>query len=76
MRDRSQVLDQFLPGHSHAGIGDGDGLGRVVRGDGDFGLDVGTNDFLPRALKKAELLTGIRCVGDQLADIDLLIGLE
>ncbi len=35
-RDRAEIVDELLPAHADAGVGDGDGLRLLVGRDGDL----------------------------------------
>ena len=76
VRDGAQVLLELLGGHADTVIGNGeralvlvgrDANGQVIGVD----LDAGVGDAL-----EVELVHGVRCVGDELAQEDLLVGVD
>ena len=74
--DGAQVLLQLGGGHADAVIGDGEGAGGFVRGDGD--AQVGTL-HLHRVIGEGEvgqLVDGVAGVGDDLPEEDLLVGVD
>ncbi len=75
-RDRAEVVDQFLPVHADAVVGDGQRAGRLVGRDADrevaaFGRQFGLGDRLV-----AQPVEGIGGVGDQLAQKNVGLGID
>ena len=72
----AQVLHHFLLGHADAGVGDGQGLGLLIGGEGDGGLQLRVGNGRAGELLEAQFLQGIRGVGDELADKDFAVAVE
>ena len=74
--DGAQILFQFLFGHADAVILDGQDTVILVAGDEDAEIAlVHAHGGIGQTLI-VELINGIRCVGDQLPQEDLLIGVD
>mmetsp|Transcript_4114 Transcript_4114/g.12369 ORF Transcript_4114/g.12369 Transcript_4114/m.12369 type:complete len:284 (-) Transcript_4114:233-1084(-) len=71
--DASQVLNELLLRHSDASVLDGEHRCVLVRLYSDVELHVLA---VVGQLQKAALVARVRCVGDQLAQKDLLVGVE
>jgi hypothetical protein len=74
--DGTQVSDEFLLGHTDTSVSEGEGVGCLV-GD-DFDLEVGfiSGDVGVSHGFVSDLVQGVRCVGNQLSEEDLLVGIE
>ncbi len=74
--DGAEVLGELGRAHAESGVLDDEGLGLVVGGEGDLELALGVVDILLGELEMAELFQGVGGVGNELADEDLLFGVE
>ena len=74
--DGAQVLDGFLCAHADAGIGDGQRLGLVVEGDAHFQVGLVAVQAAVVQRFEAQLVAGVRGVGDQLTHEDLGVGVQ
>ena len=74
--DGAQVVDHFLFRHAYAGIGNGDDMIFLVRGDADLQRQLGIAHLAAGGLKKAHLLKGVGSVGKKLTKEDLVIGVQ
>ena len=76
MGDGAQVLLQFFPGHADAVVRDGEHTVFLVKGEQDAEiLPVHPHRGVGQALE-VELVDGVGCVGDQLPQEDLLVGVD
>jgi hypothetical protein len=73
--DLVDVLFDFFRGHADTVIGDRDGLGVFVKGDRDAVLGIVLGGLAERD-KVLMLLDRVNGVGDDLADKDILVGIE
>ncbi len=64
--DGAEIVDQLLPLHADAGVTHGEGRGRLVRRDPDHRRVALGQQFRPRDRLIAQLVAGVRCVGNQL----------
>ena len=76
LRNRAQVLDEFLTGHAHAGVDDLERVGGLVRAHTHLELRVAL--LLAELLcvgdgEVANLVKRVRCVGNQFSQEDVLI---
>jgi hypothetical protein len=74
--DGSEVSDHFLATHADAVVGDGQGPRGQVEGNAD--LEVGIALEQPGVVQglEAQLVAGVRGVGNQLAQEDLAVGVQ
>ena len=76
MRDGAEVLVELGLGHADAVVRDGDGAGILVEGEADRKI-LGTQvDRIVRKRLELELVDGVACVGDELAQEDLAVGVD
>jgi len=72
----ADIVDNLLPVHADAVIGDGDGAGVLVEADPDFQIGV---VLIKRAVGQGfetQLVAGVGSVGDQFAEKDFLVGIQ
>ena len=74
--DGAEELDQFFGVHADTVILNGQGLGLFVGRDVDLECEVAIGDVLLGKLRVTQLLEGVRCVGDQLANEDLFLSIK
>ena len=74
--DRAEVVDQFRAGHADAGIGDGDGLGLLVRLDADFERAVPGQKLRSCYGLVAEFVERVGRVGNELAQEHIALGIN
>ena len=74
--DGAEIVDQLSGVHADAGVGDGQGFGRLVGGDGDgeFGGTLQQRRLGDRLI--AQLVEGVRRVGDQFAQEHVAVGID
>ena len=74
--NRAQVVDGFLLAHANAGVGNGDGLGVLVERHAHFQIGLVAIEAAVVQGFKAQLVAGVRSVGDQLTQKDLGVGVQ
>ena len=74
--DGAQVVDGFLLRQANAVVGDGQGFGVLIEGDLDLEFRVTLIQTTIVDGFKAQLVAGIRRVGDQLAQENFLVGVQ
>ena len=72
----AQILFQFLGGHSDTVVRDGQGARVVVHSQPDAEILTGQPDLVVRQREKAQLVNGVRRVGDQLAEEYLPVSVD
>ena len=75
-RDGAQVFHQVVAVHADAVVGDGDGLRRLVHGDGDAVVGIAGGQLRRGQRIVAQPVAGVGCVGDQLAQEDFLVAVQ
>ena len=76
MGDGAKVLLQLFPGHADAVIGDGQGAAVLVAGEQDAEIAFVHADRGVGQALIIQLVDGVRSVGDQLTQEDLLVGVD
>ncbi len=74
--DGTQVGDHLVAAHADPVVGDGQGLGRLVVGDADRQFAVVFEQRAVVQRLEAQLVAGVRGVGDQLAQKDFAVAVE
>ena len=69
--DGAEIVDQLLPVHADAAVDDGKRIGLLVRRDADFGRRAVGDQIGCRYRLIAQLVAGVRCVRNQLAQEDV-----
>ncbi len=75
-RDGAEIVDQFLPVHADAAVGDRQRASRLVRGNADLRCGAVAEQFRFRDRLIAQLVAGVRRVRDQLAQEDVGLGID
>ena len=76
MRDGAQVLFKLVFGHANAGVGHRDGTSVAVEGHMNSQLVLAYLDVGISQAFEIELVHGVGCVGDKLAQEDFLVGVD
>ena len=74
--DGAEVVDDGLPAHADAVVGDGQGAGGFVGGNADLPIAVSFQKILIRQRFEAHLVDRVGGVADQLSQEDFLLGVE
>ena len=75
--DGAEIVDQFLPAHADAVVGDGQRLGRLVGVMSSiFEFGVAGDEFGLGDRLVAQLVEGIGGVGDEFAQEDVAVGID
>ena len=74
--DGANILDDFFFGHADAVIRDGKGLGLFIGSEADHKLAVPFQQIAVGERSEAQLVDGIAGVGDQLAQKNLMVGVN
>ncbi len=74
--DGADVLHHFIPRHANAVVGNGDGAGGFVDVDANFQIGIVTEQRLIFHRLEAQLIAGVRRVGNQFAQKNLLVAVQ
>ncbi|KUG28721.1 hypothetical protein ASZ90_001417 [hydrocarbon metagenome] len=74
--DGADVLDEFVPGHAQARVGDGQDARVLVGGDADLKRQFGVGHGRAATGLEAQLVQGVGGVGHELAQKDLAVGVD
>ncbi len=70
------MVNGFLRAHADAVVGDGERLGVLVKSDFDLQFRIALVQAAVVDGFKTQLVAGVRCVGDQLAQENFLVGVQ
>ena len=74
--DGAEIVDQLLPLHADAGVAHGECRGCLVRRDPDRGRVALGQQVRPRDRLVAQLVAGVRCVGNQFPQENVGLGID
>ena len=74
--DGADVINDLLPVHADAVVGDGDGAGVLVETDPDVQIGIALVQGAVGQGFKAQLVAGVGGVGNQFAEEDFLVGVQ